>query len=45
MDWGGVKERETPFSSLIAFSSQEVDGSNRSVFHFRFLDVFEDLYL
>ena len=42
--WIGVGwKRETPFSFLVAFSSEEVDGSNRSVLHFTFLDVFEDV--
>lgn len=38
---GRRREKLPSFPSLVAFSSQEVDGSNRSVLHFTFLDVFE----
>lgn len=42
MGWAeGEKLPSLP--SLVAFSSQEVGGSNRSVLHFTFLDVFEDV--
>lgn len=45
-EWIGVgwrKEKLPSLPSLVAFSSQEVDGSNRSVLHFTFLDVYEDI--
>lgn len=38
-----MKQRETPFSSPVASSSEEIGGSNRSVLHFTFFDVFEDV--
>lgn len=44
--WIGVGWRRAKLPSLpslVAFSSQEVGGSNRSVLHFTLLDVFEDL--
>lgn len=44
--WIGVGWRRAKLPSLpslVAFSSQEVGGSNRSLLHFTFLDVFEDV--